>query len=187
MGITPNIGERRLIGALRSRGIRVQRWRVRACLRKVDPLGAALRWRPVIYRRKYSVPTPNALWHIDGNHKLVRRRLVVHCCVDGYSRMIIYAHCANNNRADTVLRLFREGVSHFGLPSRVRSDHGLENVEVARYMLENRGLGRGSIITGSSVHNTRVERTHRDVYCGVLCFFAKAFTEFGGVWEPRPP
>lgn len=126
--ITPNIGERRLMGALRSRGLRVQRCRVRECLRKIDPLGTALRWRPVIYRRKYNVPTTNALWHIDGNHKLVRWKFVVHCCVDGYSRMIIYAHCADNNRADTVLRLFTERVGHFGLPSRVRSDHGLENL-----------------------------------------------------------
>ena len=92
---TPNIGERRLLGVLRSRGYRVQRRRVCECLRRVDPLGTALRWRPVIYRRKYSVPTPNALWHIDGNHKLIRWKLVVHCYVDGYSRMIMYAHCAD--------------------------------------------------------------------------------------------
>ena len=179
--VTPNIGERRLVGALRSRGIHIQRWRVRQCLRQVDPIGVALRWRPVIYRRKYSVPTPNALWHIDGNHKLIRWRFVVHCCVDGYSRMLIYAHCADNNRADTVLQLFIQGVSQFGLPSRVRSDHGMENIEVARYMLENRGLGRGSIITGSSVHNCRVERTHRDIYSGVLCFFSKMFGELEDV------
>lgn len=41
--ITPNIGQKRLVGALRSRGLRIQRRRVRACLREVDPLGTALR------------------------------------------------------------------------------------------------------------------------------------------------
>lgn len=40
-----------------------------------------------------------------------------------------------------------------GLPSHVRTDQGLENVDVARLMLEERGFGRGSILVGSSVHN----------------------------------
>ena len=56
-----------------------------------DPLGTALRWSIPVYRRKYSVPTPNALCHIDGNHKLTRYRFVVYCCVDGHSRLIAYA------------------------------------------------------------------------------------------------
>eukprot|EP00794_Sanderia_malayensis_P001565 gene1565-1725_t len=36
--LTPNIGERRLVGALRSRGIRIQRRRVRTSLKRVDPV-----------------------------------------------------------------------------------------------------------------------------------------------------
>ena len=43
------------------------------------------------------------------------------------------------------------------------------------FMIEHRGEGRGSIIIGSSVHNSRVERAHRDVYCGVLAFYARIF------------
>ena len=39
------------------------------------------------------------------------------------------------------------------------------------------GLGRGSIIIASSVHNTRVKRLYRDIYSGVLSFFEKAFCE----------
>ena len=93
--VTPNIGQRRLQGALRARGLKLKRSRVRQCLHEEDPLGTALRWNEAIYRRKYSVPAPNLLWHIDGNHKLIRYKLVEHCCVDGYSRLIIYAHVAD--------------------------------------------------------------------------------------------
>ena len=134
--ITPNIGQSRLMGALQARGLCTQRERVRKALRELDPIGTALRWNSAIFRRKYSVPTPNALWHIDGNHKLIRYRMVVHVCVDGFSRLIIYAHCANNNKAETVLKQFLKGVNSYGLSSRVRNDHGLENLKVAQFMLE---------------------------------------------------
>ena len=186
--LTPNIGRRRFIGALRSRGLRVQRWRVSNCLRRLDPVGTALRWRLVIYRRKYKVPTPNSLWHFDSAHKLIRWKLIVHVCIDGFSRLITHCRCCDNNKAETVLRLFffEESTSTYGLPSRARCDYGMENILVAQFMLERRGLNRGSIITGSSVHNCRVERAHRDVYAGVLCFYAKLFDEMekGGFLDP---
>ena len=120
--------------------------------------------------------TQNALWHIDSNQKLIRWRLINHVCVHEYSRIIIYAHCCNNNKADTVLGQFVGGMNSYGLPSRVRSDFGMENFKVAEFMLEQRGCDRGSITTGSSVHNFRVERAHRDIYLGVLCLFARTFT-----------
>ena len=47
------------------------------CIKRIDPIGTALRWRLVIRRRKYYVPAPNSLWHIDSAHKLIKYKLVV--------------------------------------------------------------------------------------------------------------
>ena len=99
-----------------------------------------------------------------------RYRFVVHGCVDGYSRAIIYLECNDNNRATTQLDAFRKAITKWGLPSRIRTDKGLENIEISKFMLSDsrRGPGRGSVITGRSVHNTRIERLWRDVNTVVL-------------------
>ena len=59
----PDAGERMIIGAVRARRVRVQRWRIREAISRVDPIGKMLRsQRRTIARRIYSVPCPNALW-----------------------------------------------------------------------------------------------------------------------------
>ena len=108
-------------------------------------------------------------------HKLIQWKLVIHGAIDGYSRLIMYLRVANNNRADTALAAFRLGVEQYGLPSRVRTDRGGENVLIGEYMLHTRGTGRNSIIMGRSVHNQRIERLWRDLFCGCICFFYFTF------------
>ena len=54
---------------------------------------------------------------------MIRWRFVVHGGVDGFSRMVVFLNCADNNCAPTVLQSFLKAVSHFSLPERVRSDH----------------------------------------------------------------
>ena len=129
----------------------------------MDAIGRAIRCQTAIRRRAYNVAAANDLWHMDSNHKIISWRFVIHGCIDGYSRCIIYLVCAQDNLASTALDLFLTGVNDFGLPQRVRGDRGVENVDVARFMLQMRGLSRGSFICGCSVHNQRIERLWSDV------------------------
>lgn len=87
-----------------------------------------------------------------------RWRIVIHGGIDGYSRMPVYLHASNNNKASTVLTLFKNAVSEYGLPSRVRCDKGSENYDVGSFMLNhpNRGPGRGSIIAGTKNTNIKL-------------------------------
>jgi len=39
---------------------------------RVNAVGVALRTVHRMRRRSYRVAGPNSLWHIDGNHKLIR-------------------------------------------------------------------------------------------------------------------
>lgn len=43
-------------------------------MRRVNPEGVMMPRLSIqtARRRQYSVPAPNHLWHIDGNHKLIR-------------------------------------------------------------------------------------------------------------------
>ena len=98
--------------------------------------------------------------HIDWHHKLIRWKFVIHggmylcdqmtmfigwhndivfclAAIDGYSRLVTYLQCSDNNRANTVHKLFIEACREYSVPSRVRCDFGGENVDTACWMIEN--------------------------------------------------
>ena len=66
------IGYRACKILLRNRGIVVPFERVRQSMHRVNPVAAAVRWGRTVPRRHYHSSAPNAVWHIDGNHKLNR-------------------------------------------------------------------------------------------------------------------
>ena len=86
----PHTGVNMMIGHLKSRGLSVQHRRVRKLLREMDPSSSVVRWGLTAVRRKYSVPGPNSLWHIDGHHALIGWKIVTLGGIDGFSRLIVY-------------------------------------------------------------------------------------------------
>ncbi len=169
----PMCGENMLKQMLLTNGVHIQRWRLRESVHRIDSYGVNERKKGRLHRRVYNVMGPNHLWHIDTNHKLVRWRFIVVGGIDGFSRLVTFLKCYDNNTSKTVLECFLSGLNQFGLPLRVRSDKGLENVSVADFMLTERG--EGSMITGTSTHNQRIERLWRDVFEGVLSYFYNLF------------
>ena len=117
-------GRSMILGHLSSIGLRVQQQRVSKAIVRVDPVNSRLRWACLVQRRKYSVPGPNSLWHIDGHHSLMQWGFVIHGAIDGHSRLIVYLRCATNNKKETVLELFDTAINQYGVPSRLRSDKG---------------------------------------------------------------
>ena len=65
----PDVGETILTGALRARGIYVQRRRIRDAIMEIDPVNRALRRTISVVRRIYSVSSTNALWYVLRSQK----------------------------------------------------------------------------------------------------------------------
>ncbi len=85
------------------------------------------------------------------------------------------------------MNCYREAVNQYGVPSRVRCDHGVENVDMSRFMITVRGVDRGSVITGSSTHNQRVERMWRDVHRVVVRQYKNLFYYMESNGSLNPP
>ncbi|CAH3193803.1 unnamed protein product [Porites evermanni] len=127
-----------------------------ACFRETSSEEAS----PLVYEGKKLRLWSTKVLAIQKAYRMVKKvkvffnrwRIVIHGGIDGFSRIPVYLKASNNNKAlSTVLSCFREIVSEYGLPSRVRSKKGGENANVATYMFTHiqRVPDRGSMITGT--------------------------------------
>ena len=89
--------------------------------------------------------------------------------------MVVYFRCTTNNTVDSVFSYFWNATRVFGIPSRVRSDKGGQNVRICYFMISQRGPGCGSHIAGPSTHNQCIERLWRDVYRCVSSTYHEVF------------
>ena len=163
--LRPNSGLRYTTGFLHRHGIQVQRERIRMSLQRVDGLGHTLRRNDAIVHRTCISQISNAVWHLDGLHKLIQFGFVIHGTVDGHDHVVSKAtiqyqsvtsslqvvglQASMSNTAGTVLSLFLDSVAEYSCPSRVCGDRGGENIDVAVWMVMHQGPKRGSFLWGS--------------------------------------
>ena len=95
--------------------------------------------------------------------------------VDGYSRLLTFLKCSTNNRASTVLESFVTATQMYGIPKKVCTDMGGENIDAWEYMISHHGGNDSCVVLGSSVHNERIERMWRDVSRSVIIPFKERF------------
>ena len=74
-----------------------------------------------------------------------------------------------------IVCIHRAIINH-GIPEKVRSDLGGENIEVWRYMIDQHRSDR-AVVVGTSTHNERIERLWRDVQRCVGSVFYSIFKQ----------
>ncbi|XP_057305663.1 uncharacterized protein LOC130644179 isoform X1 [Hydractinia symbiolongicarpus] len=164
-----HIGEKRLLGLLRGRGLRVQRQRLRRSIHRVDPSGPMQRCnagianvnartsmsegepKPKLSRPKKSeapgiqvpanCPSPNALWRIDTVGKLERWGIVITFALDMFSRLMtfIIASHSGHSHGSNILTAFKNSVDKYSWPNMISTDERDEKAHVWKAMVEEKG------------------------------------------------
>lgn len=108
---------------------------VRNVLTIVDPVGAENRSKYRLKRRQYRSKGPNYIWHTDRYDKLKPFGFCIHCCIDGYSRRIIWLEVGvTNNDPEVTAGYFLDAIRVVGgVPRILRADNSTENVHMAAF------------------------------------------------------
>ena len=150
---------------LSDHGIVINRATVRRIVKSLDPHGVELRSRKRFRRRRYVVPGPNFIWHIDGYDKLKPYGFCVHGAIDGYSRRILWLEVGpSSNNPMVTVQCYLDCVRQLGgCPRVVRGDCGTEHIHIAavqrflRRHCQDNLAGKKSFLYGKSVANQMIE------------------------------
>ena len=163
-----HIGEKRLLGLLKGRGLRIQRKRLRESIHRVDPSGPKERCnagialvnartsmveyesRPKINRVKkleagIQVPSnitgPNSVWRIDTITKLERWKINICLGIDIFSRVIafIVASGCGTNLAESNCSTFKKAIKKYSWPTSILTDKREEKTLIWKHMQETKG------------------------------------------------
>lgn len=132
----------------------------------VDPEGVEQRSKYRLCRRRYVVPGPNHIYHIDGYDKLKPYGFSIHGCIDGFSRYVLWlAVGTTNNKPEVIAHHFVRTIMENGYTSAVlRVDAGNENPiagliqQALRHYDDDKFAKENSYIVGPSTANVRIER-----------------------------
>lgn len=167
-------------------GLQLRRDSVLKLLRIADPAGVEARSRRRLRRRKYVVPGPNFLWHVDGYDKLKPFGFAIHGGVDGFSRKILWLEvAASNNNPLIISHYYLKAVQKLGLlPTIIRSDKGTENCGIQslqqcfRMDHDDKLSGFNSFIQGRSTSNQRIESYWCQMRKQGMNFWISLFKDF---------
>lgn len=146
----------------------------RICCRSGNNTCIAAHFKPWLHRvqkkrrlrrRVYSVPGPNAVWHIDGYDKLSRYGITIHGCVDGFSRQIIWLNAGVSHKNPNIIATYYiESIWKQHVPTKVT--RRLRNRErpcwdytknSPRRNHRDEYAGNRSFLYGKSTQNQRIE------------------------------
>lgn len=152
------VGIRKMCGHLHATRV-PHTWRaVAEAMARVDPVGRDQRYRRRVPRQRYNVKTVNGMWHFDGYEHLVTWNVYIEGAIDGASRRVLFLHATDNKSADMEAAFMIDAVVEYGVPHKLRSDCGKENVDVERFARLLREAGYKILyIKGPSTRNQRIE------------------------------
>lgn len=98
---------------------------------------------------------------------------VIHGCVDGYSRKVVFLGVSTNNKANSVFSMCIICCRNMGFSIVL----GIENIDLALFIFSypSRGPGRRSYNAGKNCHNQRIERFRRNRFHGCTFIFYYVF------------